>query len=231
MPTTQPLDDELGDFFEGPLKSIAVNAENVTDADAEKPVRKNEPSVSSQPAATPKATDTPQVGKTVTAAPGTSMQGNLKFSKLRTPSMGLNNDFRQTASTDTSAVSAQPSGVNNDKAYTDNDVLNAWSLFIENNKAEHLLTNAMRVATPVRLSDHTFRVAQSEIHLNYINENLNRITEFVRTRVGNSNITFVLEKVSKESPLVWNERELLQHMVEQNPSIKPFISQLNLKLI
>lgn len=122
-------------------------------------------------------------------------------------------------------------GVKREAPYIDADILNAWQQFIDLNKPEHLLVNAMRVAVPDRLADHNYRVAQSSIHLNYIAENLARITAFVRDKVGNDNVAFTLQEVSAESPLVWNERELLQHIVEENPGVGKFISSLHLKLM
>lgn len=115
--------------------------------------------------------------------------------------------------------------------YTDDDITAAWDKFIDLNPGEHLLINAMRMARPVRLSGDTFSVAQSKIHLGYIHEGMPRIRRFVRDKVMNDSVEFVLNEVSEDSPLAWNDRELVRHIVENNPAVGEFINALKLSIL
>lgn len=89
----------------------------------------------------------------------------------------------------------------------------------------------MQAAMPVRSTGHTFTVAQSQVQIDLIRENMAAIRAFVRDRAGNDNIDFDLQLVSEDSPLVWNDHELVQHMVEQNPEIAVFIDRLKLSIL
>ena len=89
----------------------------------------------------------------------------------------------------------------------------------------------MRMIKPERVADDTYRLAQSNIHLKYIGENMDRITAYVRAATGNSRVAFSLFEVSEDSPLAWNERELLRHIIEKSPEVEKFISGLGLKLM
>lgn len=233
MPTTQPLDeDELGDIAEGPLKPIAAFSAPAAQPDAPTPVPAQGAHNANAPQPVPTAIGTGvaapiQSAQTAPATrfrpkgistPGISLSGKSTFNKV--PETAQNNPTHTEA----------PRQVLN-TPYTESDVVKAWKAFIETYAAEHVLVNAMRASTPKLMGEDTFRIAQSSVHLDYISEHLVRITDFVHNFVHNSNIVFTLEEVSEDSPLVWCERELLEHMKESNPGLSDFITDLNLKLL
>ena len=88
----------------------------------------------------------------------------------------------------------------------------------------------MRTAMPVKIGTDTFRVAGSSVHLGYIRENLARITEFIHRVVENDSVMFELQEVSEDSPLAWNDRELLRHIVDDDAGVGNFIAGLKLSL-
>lgn len=89
----------------------------------------------------------------------------------------------------------------------------------------------MRMAQPVRHGSDCFSISQSRIHLGYIQEGMPDIIKFVRDKVMNDGVTFVLNEVSEDSPLAWNDRELIEHIVENNPAVGDFINSLKLSII
>ena len=216
MPTTQPLDDELGDIAEGPLKSIAGFAQPGAQIKGQAPR-----------AAVPRLS-TPQP-QTAVASVST---GARHFANVRTPSVGLNgvSATRATANAGTIAKNTVTSTPGRSSVYTEKDILTAWQQFIGANAAEHLLINAMKVVNPAPLGNDTYNIAQSNIHLTYIRDALGRITDYVRGFVNNDKVNFVLEEVSEDSPLVWNDREFLQHVAEEHPAVAKFIIDLGLTL-
>ena len=231
MPTTQPLDDELGDIAGGQLRSIAGFAQPGAQVTGQAPradvPRATTPSSSHQPAADAQK---PQVA--VAASHHNSTTGARMGVNIKMPGVSLNGPrnnptqapvaHAQTPSTTPSPKRLTP--------YDDAAIKKAWQNFIDANHAEHLLINAMKVATPERLSGDTFRIAQSAVHIGYIRDNIERITQFARNFAANDNIAFTLEEVSEDSPTIWNERELLGRIIEDNPYIEQFIRNLGLTL-
>lgn len=219
MPTTQPLDeDELGDILGGPLKSIAGFAQpNITPSGEAPRASVPKPAVAKPSASKTEVPSTPTV---------------RKFKDLRSPSLSLNGN-RAAPVKDTKSSSSQPaqSTVSRSAPYKPSDVEAAWNLFIDRNGAEYLLVNAMRMASPVHVSDNTFRIAQSNIHLGYIREHLQRLTKYVRDSVNNDNVVFELQEVSEDSPLAWNDRELIRHIIENNPDVGQFLTDLDLHIL
>ena len=224
MPTTQPLDKEfLGDIDEGPLKTIAAST---TDAKVQ----------SVKPIVVPKTAASPAPPKPTTqSGPAnvySSAHGAVRLTNINAPHVGLNKRAPQSNQNDTAktpTVNAPRQSIAS-KDYTEKDVIKAWQSFIEQHATEHLLVNAMRVAVPAKTGENVFRVAQSNVHLNYIRENLNSITDYIRRAVGNGALRFELHEVSEDSPMIWNSREVLQHIVKDNPEIADFILGLDLHL-
>ena len=232
MPTTQPLDeDSIGDIAGGPLKPIAAFTQPVTGQVAGGDTRQpaNSTAVYTQPPSVP-SRDTVSSSHNQTAPQ--PPRGSFKPTGLNTPGISLSGKkpgaTGQPSSTTVSSTSKHSDNLN--EPYTDADIMKAWNAFIQQFASEHVLVNAMRMATPVRVSDDVFRIAQSKVHLDYISENLSRITSFIHSQIRNSKVTFTLEEVSEESPLVWNERELVANMIKANPTLADFIRHLKLKL-
>lgn len=155
----------------------------------------------------------------------------MNFKDIRTPSVGLKAPKVQIGPKAVTPQNVPAPTAKRETEYTPGQVLTAWERFIAANQAERLLINAMKAATPQQVGKDVFRVAQSSVHIGYIKENINRITEFVHNVVGNDNISFSLEEVSEDSPLAWNDREALQHIVADSPIVAELIKNLNLSIL
>lgn len=228
MPTTEPLDD-VGDDAGGPLEPIAEFAAALVGG-AE---------VSGQPpratVPTPRATTTAP-GASAAAGraqtPAASPAGPRRFTSLRTPGVGLSGKrVAPGAETSRDAATAGTPHALRSASYPDADLVRAWKGFVAAHSGEHLLVNAMRAVTPTRLTGDKFRVAHSEVHIGLIGENIGRIRSEVADAVSNDHIEFVLEAVSEDSPLAWNDHELIRHIVEDNPQVGKFIETLKLSLL
>lgn len=54
---------------------------------------------------------------------------------------------------------------------------------------------------------------------------------FLRDAVGNDDLTLDIEiNQGESSPHTWNEREVLQHMIESNPEMRELIDALQLSI-
>lgn len=222
MPTTRPLDeDELGDVAGGQLKPIAG---------FNQPVK--EP-VGSQPRANVPQNTAARI-KTY-AAPTVNIDSNVRMRGIRTPGVSLTG---KQAGAPSASVACEPEAnmsprheAKQRNEYTEAQLLQTWNAFIDSHREEHLLTNAMRASTPVRENGDVFRVSQSNVHLRYIREHLARITDYVRKELKNDDITFNLNEVSEDSPLAWNDRQFLGHMMDDHPELREFISSLRLSIL
>lgn len=213
MPTTQPLDDDiLGEIFEGPFKPIAGFAR--TD---------------SQPSG-----QQPRANVTVPSRSAINPLRNQRRPPLRTPDLRLNGTPLKEKSAPVSATKTESSQrVFRSETYTPDKLNAAWEAFIEENSHEHLLGHAMRASVPRNMPDspHHYVIAQSKSHLEYINRNLDHLTDYIRNYLKNDSVTFILHEVSEDSPEVWTDRELLRNMIEKNTELADFITALRLNLL
>lgn len=118
-------------------------------------------------------------------------------------------------------------------AFTDADVTRAWDSYIESHQSLHLLANAMRMSRPERKgdSDSIFTVTHSAVQIGFIREYLQDITASVRNTLNNDSITFEMNEVEEDSPLAWNDRELISHIIQDTPAVAEFTKEFQLKLI
>lgn len=158
--------------------------------------------------------------------------GQMLRTTLRTPGVSLRHGRKdEPAKAAPSAVNAEASP--RDNSYTASDIVKAWEAYINAHGTMHLLVNAMRMAVPTIIEGkpHSFNVSQNSVQIGFINEYLPDITRSVRNAVGNDAVTFVLTEVNEDSPLAWNDRELMAHIIEDTPSLAAFAKALQLKLL
>lgn len=115
--------------------------------------------------------------------------------------------------------------------FTPDQLAREWQRFIDSNGAEHLLVNAMRAAMPKHAHDNVYVVTQSEVHIALIREHLERLTAYLRNALDNDSVALELNIVSEDSPLAWNDREFIKHVIDDNPAMAEFIDILKLSLI
>lgn len=233
MPTTQPLDEDIvGDILGGPLKSIAGFAQPGKPITGQAPKAAVPNSRVASTKDTQTTTPTPATQKQRPAMPG-RLHGEIRLTNVRTPSIGMNGKPYDTSRPQQPQAAAPTPQAQSKRTtpYTVSDIRDAWQRFIDTNGAEHLLVNAMRVAFPTHESEDSYLIAQSKIHIGYIRDNLVRLTKFVREAVMNDNVMFTLKEVSEDSPLAWNDRELIQHIIENNPEVGSFLTGLDLHIL
>ncbi len=117
--------------------------------------------------------------------------------------------------------------------FTDTDIDRLWDAFISEHSSLHLLANAMRMSRPTRKNPEKplFSVTHSSVQIGFIREYLHEITGYIRRGVRNDSVEFELIEVEEDSPLAWNDRELIRHIISDTPSVADFAKEFQLKLI
>ena len=116
--------------------------------------------------------------------------------------------------------------------YTDEQVDTAWSSFAAARTTEHVLVNSMRACRPQRKVDDLYEVlVQNEIQMSDFEALKGELLLHLRNALNNDHfdLTFALDN-SGPAPRLWNDREVLQHLME-DPTTAKFITDLNLKLL
>ncbi len=113
------------------------------------------------------------------------------------------------------------------------NVAAAWSGFINEHPAEHLLINTMRAAAPQQLSGGKFGVSvPTPVQGRMLEETMDRILSYMRDKLVNDSFDIVMQvEDSGPSPQFWNDRQVLAHITEKYPAFSDFINGLHLKLL
>lgn len=116
-------------------------------------------------------------------------------------------------------------------SYTDEQLQEAWDAYAAAHSKEHVLVNSMRTCRPKRLNDDKFIVAAvNELQVADFNEVLPDLQQFIHDRLSNDHVTFTFTITDEgPSPTVWNDRELLAHILEDQKAAA-FFEALKLKL-
>jgi hypothetical protein len=150
---------------------------------------------------------------------------------LHAPSLSLNR--RHTAET-AAAAHTVAAAAQSARAFTDAELAQAWSNYIDAHATDRLLVNTMRVSLPQRTEvANTFEmVVESEIQVELINEALPALLTDLRRTLQNDLIAIhVRANNGASSPMTWNEREVLASMIERHPALKTFVDELGLSLL
>lgn len=214
MPTTEPLDP--GDVAEGRLKPIAEFATTATTGTAPR-------------AATPAAAHPVAPTLAPASVPRVAMPhpGGLRTT-LRTPGVSLHGAPQQPENKIETPVKGQRAP--RTSPFTPDDLVREWKKFIDSNAPERLLVNAMRAATPKPAHDNVYSVTQSEVHIALIRDNIDRLVAYLRNALDNDSVDLELTVVSEDSPLAWNDREFINHLIDDSPGMNEFIDILKLSL-
>lgn len=108
-----------------------------------------------------------------------------------------------------------------------------WDTYIATHPTEHILTNTMRAARPVRIEGDRYSLtvenpAQKEL----LDHSMLDIKQFVHRNLGNDFITFeVVMNEGEAAPHTWNEREVLAHIAQTSPYFKTFAEDFKLTLV
>lgn len=117
--------------------------------------------------------------------------------------------------------------------YTPAQVAEAWNAFAAARPKEPLLVNTMRASQP-EMTDtpDVFSVAfANKIQKDEMTQRLPELLEAVRKAVGNDAVRFVFTiSDSGPAPHLWNDREILTHLMQTRPKFTKLMDDLNLKL-
>jgi DNA-binding TFAR19-related protein (PDSD5 family) len=165
----------------------------------------------------------------VTIAPA-QPHGTIRTT-LNAPSLSLRRHNAAAAATTTAAPAATE---HSNRTFTDAELAQAWTQYIENHATDRLLINTMRVSHPQRTgAENVFEmVVESEIQVELINEALPDLLASLRGTLQNDLIQIhVRANNGASSPMTWNEREVLADMIKRHPAIKSFVDDLGLSLL
>lgn len=124
---------------------------------------------------------------------------------------------------------AAPQGPRN--SFSDTDVDNAWTAFIEAHGTEQLLINTMRGHVPTREGERLTVTVENDIQHNLIEEAAPAITDHLRKALANYAVTLtVVTDEDTSSPRTWNEREVLADIIRRHPDVSAFVTALGLSL-
>jgi len=117
-------------------------------------------------------------------------------------------------------------------AYTPQQLEEAWDTFAAAHSKEHVLANCMRSCRPKLTGPGSYEVAvQNDIQLSALSEINDQLLLHLHNTLLNDNIKLSFSITDEgPSPLIWNDRELLAHLME-NPRVAKFITDLNLKIL
>ncbi len=210
---------------EGQLQNIAANgAANATRPQQQQQQQPQQPQQQPQPAARP-------------AAPlGTSRPSAVP--SRPTVKLGTGKTFSITGrnTANGAASNAQGQGTSatqlRDAKYTVEQLNAGWQAFMKANPTYHILVNTMRASYPALVEGHTYRVmVENEKQREELETHMQAILATLRDATANDHIRITIELNQGEaSPHTWNEREVLQHMVEKNPEMRDFIESLQLSI-
>ncbi len=116
--------------------------------------------------------------------------------------------------------------------YTEKDFLSAWDSYIAEHPSDLILINAMRNSRPKQVEEDKYEIAvenpaQHDLVLGKIQE----ILSYLHDKLSNDNIGLdVVINQGEPSPYAWNDREVLDHMIEANPYLKEFMDDFRLTL-
>ncbi len=200
------------------------------------------PQVNAQPAPRP-AQVTPPVNKPVqpaqarpvAPAPTTTVASGgapARRTSLRAPGISLRHGVEKDgipATTQTSITGSLRRG-----EYTPAMMLEAWNSFIADNPTEHVLVNSMRSHLPEASGSPDAWVVSvdSEPQRNAFTDNIQPLLTHLRNHLANDAVTLEVKvKAGEAAPAVWNEREVLHHILENSPRTRKLIEDFKLTLI
>ena len=214
---------------EGQLKKITpANTPQPPHPATQQPVATPATSPAPQPApATPTPVAAPTYRQPVTPRPATT-QAPSHPSGSKIPKLGLKGLHKE--NNDTAPVAVQQQSRNN--PFSDQAIDTAWETYISSHPTAHILTNTMRVARPKRIEGTRFVITvENPGPVDLMIISMTDITQYLATQLSNDFITFeVAINQGEAAPHVWNQREVLIHMIEQSPNMRSFVDEFGLSL-
>ncbi|MDE7092073.1 MAG: hypothetical protein K2O43_01435, partial [Muribaculaceae bacterium] len=116
--------------------------------------------------------------------------------------------------------------------YSIDDVKDAWYKFMNARPSEHILINTMRASEPVQVEGDSFKITvENRVQTDMMMSMKPTIEVFMRDCLKNDFWTMsVEENQGVGSPRTWNEKEVLDKLIEENESVRKLVSTFKLTL-
>lgn len=116
--------------------------------------------------------------------------------------------------------------------YTHQQILDAWQSFAAAHKEQHLLTNTMRACQPAPAGPDIFEVTvENEIQTEELNRRMPELLAHLRDAVDNDSVAIrIAINQGGPAPRIWNDHEILQHLLATVPHLPKMMNDLHLKL-
>ena len=111
--------------------------------------------------------------------------------------------------------------------YSDSALQVAWTACATVNPAAVALNNILKSFRPRRAEGDRFVIGvSSEAQQKILSDNLGSVRDFIRRRLHNDNITLEVQLVDGgNSPAVWTESQVLDHMLKENAALRAFAEE------
>lgn len=115
-------------------------------------------------------------------------------------------------------------------AYDDAALITAWDRYMADHPTETILVHTMRACKPHRTAGDTWMVTvENAAQRDKLTLALPTLLEHLRNAVSNDNVSIELAiNEGQPSPEAWNEREIIDHMIETIPDMRNFITEFRL---
>ena len=142
------------------------------------------------------------------------------------------NHSKETAETARTAATPGTATPQRNESYTREQLHKAWQKFMQAHPTEHILVNTMRASFPAPQEGHTYKImVENEMQRQTVEHAFPELLRSVRDELSNDHFSLIVEiNQGAASPHTWNEREVLNHMVENIPALRGFIDDLGLTL-
>lgn len=179
----------------------------------------------------PAVTREPQARYETRNVPPPPPAATQRRTTLRTPGLSL----RQTVSANDSAAdkAAAPAAVKRTTPFTDEQFAAAWKAVMAAHPKEHLLVNAMRMASPVRASGATFAATvESEAIRDSIQQAYGTLIPELRDRLANDEVTLeiTLNKGQATSASL-TDSEVYNYMRQKHEYLNTIIEDFHLTMV
>lgn len=223
-----PSPDETSGNGDGRLKKIAVPAAS---AAASQPASPSPQHTVTPPAATQPASVTPAPAP---APPHMVRTPSTRRTTLqtggRTPaSFSISQSTVSSGVAEPAATFSAPAALR-DEAF-DNDALHsAWQRFMDARPTERILVNTMRASFPQLKEGRSYLMkVENEKQSELMMQSMPRLLAFVRDALRNDYFTLAVEiNQGESSPHTWNDREVMDHMLETIPALNEFVDTFKL---
>ncbi|MDE6099256.1 MAG: DNA polymerase III subunit gamma/tau [Muribaculaceae bacterium] len=119
-----------------------------------------------------------------------------------------------------------------DKPFKTDDIARLWHEYIDNHPTERFLIATMKKSMPQTSDGMNFTIeAEEGVMANSVLQHLDQLHKWMRDRLENDRFSISVNvTVSPDSPSVWTDRQVLEHMLEKSDTLAELVTRLKLTL-